>query len=119
MLNVKKVNYEEDYISGCETCDYGSSYINKIEIILEDNTSISIELSKMYSYVLSKVDYMKLISNNDTIDEFILKTLALIKKRKSLSIDWLLSLEDFSIMINGKNINIKSTLRNKKIKFER
>ena len=75
MLNIKKVIYNEDFTSGCETCDYGSSYVNEIEIILEDETNAKIKVDRMYEYSLSESDYMKLISNSKTIDDFILNTI--------------------------------------------
>ena len=55
------VNYDDDscYYEGCETCDYGSSYINDVDILLT-KYAIHIRTSQMYEYVLSEGMMMKL-----------------------------------------------------------
>ena len=116
MLKIKKVNYDENWESGCSTCDWGSSYVNEIEITLEDGTYTNIKVDKMYDYVLSKSDYMKLIANSNTIDDFILNTIKLIKEnRYDKNINWLIELEAFCISINGEYIDIIKTLKKNKI----
>lgn len=63
------VNYEDDYYSygGCPTCDYGSEYINEINITLT-RYKIYAEINQMYSYVLSEGQMMKLfLSEYNTI----------------------------------------------------
>ena len=60
-MKIKKINYETgDYTSGCETCDYGSSYITNLSI--ETNTcKIDFEFDTMYDYI-SESDLMQLLS---------------------------------------------------------
>ena len=61
MLDGGIVNYEDDYYSydGCPTCDYGSEYINEIDITLTKHT-IHVKTNQMYEYVLSEGQMMKL-----------------------------------------------------------
>jgi hypothetical protein len=55
------VNYEDDCYSygGCPTCDYGSEYINEIDITLTQY-KIHVETNQMYEYVLSEGRMMRL-----------------------------------------------------------
>lgn len=116
MLNIKKVIYDEDFTSGCETCDYGSSYVNEIEIILEDGTKAKIKVDRMYEYSLSESDYMKLISNSKTIDDFILNIIKFIKeKRYDKNIEFEIMFDDLCIYKNNEKIDILKTLDKNKI----
>lgn len=56
------VEYKDDteYIPGCETCDYGSQYLNNIFIKLTKFT-IDVRLDRMYEYSLSSGDIMTTI----------------------------------------------------------
>lgn len=69
MIDGGLVNYEDDSYSysGCPTCDYGSEYINEIDITLTQY-KIHIEINQMYEYVLSEGDMMRLfLSEYNTI----------------------------------------------------
>ena len=69
MIDGGLLNYEDDssYISGCPTCDYGSEYINEIDITLT-KYKIHVETNQMYSYALSEGQMMKvLLPNYNTI----------------------------------------------------
>ena len=61
MIDGGLVNYEDDYyhIRGCPTCDYGSEYINEIDITLT-KYKIHAETNQMYEYVLSEGQMIKL-----------------------------------------------------------
>ena len=61
MIDGGLVNYEDDCycISGCPTCDYGSEYINEIDITLT-KYKIHTETNQMYEYVLSEGQMIKL-----------------------------------------------------------
>lgn len=112
MLNIKKVNYDENWESGCETCDWGSSYVNEIEIILEDGTYTNIKIDKMYDYALSKSDYMQLIANSNDINDFIINILKKIKENSYKgNINWKIELEALSITVNGEEIDILKLLK--------
>jgi DNA repair photolyase len=51
------------FSSGCPTCDYGSCYIN--DCIFElTSIVIDIQISKMYDYVLSQGDLIKIVLSN-------------------------------------------------------
>ena len=69
MIDGGIVNYEDDCYcyEGCPTCNYGSEYINEIDITLVHHT-IHIKTNQMYEYVLSEGQMMKLfLSEYDTI----------------------------------------------------
>lgn len=111
MLKIKKVNYDENFEYGCETCDYGSSYVNEIEIIFEDDTYTNIKVDRMYKYALTESDYMQLIANSNNIDDFCVNIIKKLKNdRYDKNLRWLLELEDLTIKINGEDIDILKTL---------
>ena len=61
------INTDNDYISGCPTCDYGSEYINYIEITTT-KFKACFKISRMYDYVYD--DLLKIILPNlDVIKE--------------------------------------------------
>lgn len=62
MMDGGIVEYADDteYSAGCETCDYGSEYINNIAITLT-KYKIIVVLNQMYSYALSESDIMTLL----------------------------------------------------------
>lgn len=61
MLDGGIVNYADDcyHYDGCPTCDYGSEYINEIDITLVHHT-IHIKTNQMYEYVLSEGQMIRL-----------------------------------------------------------
>lgn len=112
MLKIKKVNYDENYECGCETCDWGSSYVNEIEIIFEDDTYTNIKVDKMYKYALSESDYMQLIANSNNIDDFCVNVIEKLKNNTyQKNLHWLLELEYLNIKINGEEIDILKTFK--------
>jgi hypothetical protein len=63
------VNYVDDcwHMDGCPTCDWGSKYVNEIDITLT-KYKIHVETSQMYEYVLSEGQMIKLfLSEYNTI----------------------------------------------------
>lgn len=115
-MEVKKVNYYQHYISGCETCDYGSSYINEISITLEDDTYIEVKIDKMYDYTLSESDYMQLLANSKDINNFVINIIEKIKNnRYDKNLYFPISVEGLDIKINDKNIDIEESLKKGKI----
>lgn len=60
-MEILKINYETgDFTNGCETCDYGSSYITNLSI-KTNNCIINFELNTMCDYI-SESDLMQLLS---------------------------------------------------------
>ena len=59
------IDYKDDCecYAGCPTCDYGSEYINEIDITLTHHT-VHIKLNQMYEYILSEGQMMKLLLGN-------------------------------------------------------
>lgn len=66
------IDFDESlqHISGCETCDYGSQYINNIRILLT-KYQLFVEVDKMYEYALTEANLMKLmLLNSQMIQTF-------------------------------------------------
>ena len=71
MIDGGIVNYEDDcfHYDGCPTCNYGSEYINEIDITLT-HYKIHVKTNQMYDYVLSQGQMMKLfLSEYNTIQQ--------------------------------------------------
>ena len=113
MLNAKKVSYDEDSTGGCETCNYGSSYVNEIEITLEDGTYTNIKVDQMYEYLLSESDYMQLIANSNDIQDFILKLLEKVNRLQNLHFK--VHIDYLTITINEKDLDIEKTWEEDKL----
>ena len=60
---ILNIDDSKEYFSGCETCDFGSSYINYFHIELT-TMNINIEASESYEYPLSDNHIMKIILPN-------------------------------------------------------
>ena len=120
MMKVKKVDYEQYHVDGCETCDYGSSYVNEISITLEDDTYIDVKIDKMYDYILSESDYMQLLANSKDIDNFIVNIIEKVKNdRYDKDLYCPVSLEGLNIRINNKYIDIVKSFKQGKIVEEK
>lgn len=65
MIDGGLVDYYDDAVcySGCPTCDYGSEYIQYVDIKLT-KYSIHFKLNQMYEYAMSQGDIMKLFCGN-------------------------------------------------------
>jgi len=60
---IKAVRYDQTHSSGCDTCDYGSSYIDEYDIEMTQGT-IHVEVDQMYEYFLSEGYMMQLLIQN-------------------------------------------------------
>lgn len=74
------IEYEDDYIAGCPTCDYGSVYINEYTFVFSETEKLVVKVDNMYDYFFSESDMMHIILPN--ID--LIKTMS---KRKFC--DWI------------------------------
>jgi len=67
-MKIIKVNYNQgEYIEGCETCDYGSSYITDISVETE-TAIITFECDTMYDYI-SESDLMQFLAVDYSTEE--------------------------------------------------
>lgn len=69
MLDGGILNYADDnyHYDGCPTCNFGSEYINEVDITLT-HYAIHFKTNQMYEYVLSEGQMMKLfLSEYNTI----------------------------------------------------
>lgn len=76
---IENIKTDEEYHPGCPTCDYGSQYINDVEVILTKHI-VRASFNKMYGYLLSSGDLMQMILPN--VD-------AIQKMTESEFIEWL------------------------------
>lgn len=60
---IKEIYTDTLCYQGCDTCDYGSRFINEFTVVLTSGR-IDIELNKMYTYTLSEDYLMRLFLNN-------------------------------------------------------
>ncbi|MCY9757695.1 hypothetical protein M5X00_26055 [Paenibacillus alvei] len=66
---IREILTDTTSYGGCETCDYGSSYINEFTVLMTQG-NIEIKCDQMYEYALSEGYMMQLILPNvDTIKE--------------------------------------------------
>lgn len=63
-VNIIEISTDSFSYSGCETCDYGSSYINEIHFWFDDGTSELFQISQEYSYICSEQDLILFFINN-------------------------------------------------------
>ena len=71
MIDGGLVNYTDDcwHMDGCPTCDWGSEYVNEIDITLT-KYKIHVRTNQMYDYVLSEGQMMRLfLSEYNTIQQ--------------------------------------------------
>lgn len=67
---IVNIESDRDYVDGCETCDYGNSYINEFSVELV-GFKFKIKASQMYEYKFSEDFIMKLFLRNvDLIKSF-------------------------------------------------
>lgn len=112
MNKVTKINYNNNILGGCKTCDWGSEYISDIEIIFENGDKLEISTNQMYEYVLTESDYMHAlyISKNET--DLVFNILKIIKEKVN-NIETEIELNETEIKVNGKEIEILKTLYSK------
>lgn len=66
---IENIKTDEEYYPGCPTCDFGSQYINDVEVILTKHI-VRASFNKMYGYLLSSGDLMQiLLPNADAIQK--------------------------------------------------
>ena len=125
-MNVKKINYNEDYCDGCETCDYGSQYINDLEIIFEDDTKTHIVIDNMYEFAFTEADLMQLLYTSTSIEDFILSSIGkfvhvYINSYTTMTpSECAISshLSNLDITYNDKSVDVKATYFYNTIKFK-
>ena len=71
LINVK---YEDDYIAGCPTCDWGSEYINNYTFVFSDDERLEVEVNNMYEYAFSVGDMMHILLSNIDFIKIMSKT---------------------------------------------
>lgn len=62
--NVVNIKTDEFFIEGCETCDHGSQYIQKVGFEFDDDRYFELRFEKMYSYPLDVELFTQLLLNN-------------------------------------------------------
>lgn len=93
------VNYEDNchYYEGCPTCNYGSEYINEIDITLVHHT-IHIKTNQMYEYVLSEGQMVRLfLTEYNTIQTMTEKEFIDWFKARLIDIAYEEAIEEFEV----------------------
>lgn len=62
--NVVDIKTDEFFIAGCETCDHGSQYIQKVAFDFDDDRQFELRFEKSYSYTLDVELFTQLLLNN-------------------------------------------------------
>ena len=60
---IQDIKYDSEHYSGCETCDYGSEYIQDFDVILSTGI-LKLHINQMYEYLLDEDYLMKLFLRN-------------------------------------------------------
>ena len=105
------IETDNDYIAGCPTCDYGSEYINDIEIITT-KFKARLKISRMYEYVyndllkviLPNLDIIKEMRELEFIQWFLDNTL---ERKKEPYIDFTVN---YSLFDRNKNLIIEENI---------
>lgn len=63
-VGIVEISTDQWSSSGCETCDYGSSYVTDLYITFDDGTNKNVEIDNMYNYVCSEQQLMQFFLNN-------------------------------------------------------
>lgn len=96
---IKNITTDRESYGGCETCDWGSEYINEFNVELTGGY-IEVKVSNMYEHALSEGYMMKLFITN--IDE--------IKQMNEVQFfDWLQAKVESEV--NADEIKFNTTLK--------
>ena len=94
-MKVKDVSYYNEYMSGCETCDYGSSFIDDFKITLESGEILHIESDHMYyKKLFSEAMVWRMIDEAENEEDLIRKINEILDK----------SGNDYVLYVNGEKI---------------
>lgn len=59
---IQSIETDKNNYGGCDTCDYGSSYINELNFRFKEE-QLTVEVNEMYDYALSEGFLMTLMLN--------------------------------------------------------
>lgn len=99
MLDGGIVNYEDDsyHYDGCPTCDWGSEYINEVDITLT-HYAIHFKTNQMYEYALSEGQMVRLfLTEYDAIRAMTEKEFIDWFKAKLIDIAYEKAIEEFEV----------------------
>lgn len=96
---ILNITTDNEAFDGCETCDYGSSYISEFEVSLTTRT-VTIKAEKMYEYPLSEGYLIKLFVNNNEL----IKTMT-----EEQFVEWLIN------EVNTKSVNAEYSFEKFKV----
>ena len=99
MIDVGILKYSYDYYCylGCPTCNYGSEYINEIDITLVHHV-VHVKTNQMYEYALSEGQMIKLfLTEYDTIRTMTEKEFIDWFKTKLIDIAYEEGIEEFEV----------------------
>ena len=72
-MKIREVEYDSFKVDGCPTCDFGSTYINDIRIIFEDEWYLKFYCERLDDYALTEGDWFVILGNSRTREDIINK----------------------------------------------
>ena len=90
---ITNIEDDSDFYSGCETCDYGSSYTSEMVFTYADGSTTSFRQEQMYEYGLKMEDVMRAVLTHAqefsflTREQFIEKMQEWLKEETGLEIE--------------------------------
>lgn len=101
MLKIKNIEYDTEDYQGCETCDYGSKYIDEFKITFDNEEVMEVKTTQEYEHAFSESDLIKISSKEyDKIEDFK-------KEIIKVYIEHTYSFQDNELIINGNEIKLQ------------
>lgn len=106
MAKLIAVDYQDlSRKGGCDTCDYGSVYIDDITLKYDDGTTLHVYTEcSCDGYGMTEADWMLLLANTNSIDEII--TAVKEKMEPAIEQDWMSKCIYYEL--NGEKIMISN-----------
>ena len=102
-MKIIDVRYDSQYIPGCPTCDYGSTYLSDFTIVYEDEHELNFRIEGVNGSLLSEGKLMTILAN--TSDEQEIKE-AIIQNCKDIIKASKIHYYSGKLYINNEEVNI-------------
>ena len=102
-MKIVDVLYDSQYIAGCPTCDYGSTYLSDFTIVYEDKHELNFRIEGENGSLLSEGKLMTILAN--TSDEQEIKE-AIIQNCKDIIKASKIHYYSGKLYINDEEVNI-------------
>ena len=68
-MKIVDVRYDSQYIPGCPTCDYGSTYLSDFTIVYEDEHELNFRIEGVNGRLISEGKLMTILANTSNEEE--------------------------------------------------